>query len=311
MKKTFFRIHFTFFLLLLLGYFTQTIFQILMVYACLTVHELAHVVAARARGIGIQYISVMPFGIAIRLRQDRIRGTADQLLVSLSGPLGNFLFAGVLYVLRSYIPGNIYLFLLSANLSLGLFNLLPVQSLDGGRVSYLLLSLVFGSIIGYNVSVKLSKCMGVLLTIAGAWMVYVTHFNLSLLLLASFLAYQLWADCGYERLVMMQHMLDYKQKKSKTGVYPVKVVAIEDTIPLRRLLRCFSQRKVCVVNVLDREMKIKTTLTEKQVIDLMLYYGAGTCQRETELGYGHEHGQNLKKGAKTSALYRRGVGQRP
>ena len=107
MKKTFFRIHFTFFLLLLLGYFTQTIFQILMVYACLMVHELAHVVAARARGIGIQYISVMPFGIAIRLRQDRIRGTADQLLVSLSGPLGNFLFAGVLYVLRSYIPGNI------------------------------------------------------------------------------------------------------------------------------------------------------------------------------------------------------------
>lgn len=94
MKKTFFRIHFTFFLLLLLGYFTQTIFQILMVYACLTVHELAHVVAARARGIGIQYISVMPFGIAIRLRQDRIRGTADQLLCVAVRPTGKLFVCG-------------------------------------------------------------------------------------------------------------------------------------------------------------------------------------------------------------------------
>jgi Zn-dependent protease len=74
---------------------------------------------------------------AINLKNPR----RDTALISIAGPVSNFILAAVLSVLYKYVPLGIFLdtFLyltIMYNLMLGIFNLLPFHPLDGFKVLY-------------------------------------------------------------------------------------------------------------------------------------------------------------------------------
>ena len=93
-------------------------------------HELGHLLMMRCFHIRLQSVSVRFFDVLIKA--DSPAGSRDDLLITLGGPAANLLFAAL------SIPISRNLFY--ANLALGCFNLLPVMSLDGGHLLYLLLS---------------------------------------------------------------------------------------------------------------------------------------------------------------------------
>jgi len=274
LKKSFLTVSPAFFLILVLGYFTGTLFSILGVFACLAVHELFHIAAARQLGLSIQYIAVMPFGIGIRFNSEKIRSNSAGFFLCGAGPAGNLAFAAALYALQNFIPREIYNFLMTANLSLAIFNLLPVISLDGGRMLFIALSRFTGSIVAYNVTVKISKILTAMLMLCGIAVMIVSKFNLGLLTVSSFLMYSIWDGSGYERLTMMRDALDYKQKKNKSGVYKAHSVILEQNKPCRKVFKHFTKYNVCIINIVDDNMRIVKTLTEKEAVDLILAHGA-------------------------------------
>ena len=96
-------------------------------------HELGHLSAlylARAR---IEEIRLTAFGAEIRADTRYLPYVRD-ILCTLAGPAVNL----VLAVVLSRVAGD-YL-LAGANVLLGVFNLLPLPSMDGGRAVYLLVS---------------------------------------------------------------------------------------------------------------------------------------------------------------------------
>ena len=81
----------------------------------------------------------------------------DDLKVSLAGPVMNFLVAIVLSIILGVYVGGIYKYLprslsgvlysmlflaISININIGIFNLLPVPALDGGRLLFMLVELI-------------------------------------------------------------------------------------------------------------------------------------------------------------------------
>jgi stage IV sporulation protein FB len=158
------RIHLTFFLLLLWfgnvsasegeGFFGGVVFMLLL-FACVVLHELGHALTARHWGVRTSEIVLYPFGGVARV--DRMPSGRAELVIALAGPLVNLVLAGMLgvalFVLRSHSPGTLEELiadapvlwqLLWANLILFGFNLLPAFPMDGGRVLRAALSLVLG-----------------------------------------------------------------------------------------------------------------------------------------------------------------------
>lgn len=136
---------------------------ILLLFACVTLHELGHGLVARRLGIGVKGITLLPIGGIAQL-ESLPKKPADELLIALAGPAVNFvlaiglgltlalgegadLFLSLGYLSQSYglLTGtrsvlSLIIYLLGANLILGLFNLIPAFPMDGGRALRALLA---------------------------------------------------------------------------------------------------------------------------------------------------------------------------
>lgn len=102
------------------------------------IHELGHAIAARKMNLDLVRIHLFLFGGMAELKQRPIR-PYEELIIALAGPAASFVLAGISYLVMIQIqPYHDHIHLLAQfsfvmNLLLGLFNLLPIFPLDGGR----------------------------------------------------------------------------------------------------------------------------------------------------------------------------------
>ena len=116
---------------------------IAVVLVSILVHELGHAFAFRAFGTGSHVVLYVFGGLAVPWNDVRYRW--QRILVALAGPVAGFLLCGLVYASQHFgkwVPVDdrsalmwLYLYLVWVNLYWGVFNLLPVFPLDGGKVS--------------------------------------------------------------------------------------------------------------------------------------------------------------------------------
>ncbi len=152
------KVHLTFLLILVWGALNYGgsagplygLFVTLGLFALVLLHELGHSVAALGYGIPVKDITLLPIGGLARLERMPEK-PLHELVVALAGPLVNVVLAVMLLPLVAILaifqgepfslrmlmqPGllGFLTFLLSANISLAVFNMIPAFPLDGGRV---------------------------------------------------------------------------------------------------------------------------------------------------------------------------------
>ena len=110
---------------------------VLLLFASVLVHELAHSVVARGYGLPVRRILLYPLGGLSEIEREP-QTPGREFLVSAAGPALSLALAGAGYglmrVLPTGIPGTLVSQLRWANLVVGVFNLLPGLPLDGGRM---------------------------------------------------------------------------------------------------------------------------------------------------------------------------------
>lgn len=110
-------------------------------FASIIYHEFAHTLVARQFGMPIAGITLFLFGGIAQLRDEPPSPRAE-FLVAVAGPVSSYLLAAVLYVIVLLIPSGegttsllaVLGYLVTINLLLATFNLLPAFPLDGGRM---------------------------------------------------------------------------------------------------------------------------------------------------------------------------------
>src|ERR1700737_1315358 len=146
------RIHVTFLLLIVwlgLGYYSQGgsaaaisgILVILLLFVCVVLHEFGHAFAAKAFGINTPDITLLPIGGVARLER-MPEEPLQELIIALAGPAVNVVIALCLFLVigtrgllnpETVQGGDMIAQLLTINVVLLLFNLLPAFPMDGGR----------------------------------------------------------------------------------------------------------------------------------------------------------------------------------
>ena len=119
-------------------YWSLGIISALLLFASVLVHELAHSLVARRRGLRVDSITLFIFGGVSNLTQEPLT-PGDEFAISIVGPLSSLILAGIFFVIAQLFPaqsllGLVFGYLAFVNATLGVFNLVPGFPLDGGRV---------------------------------------------------------------------------------------------------------------------------------------------------------------------------------
>ena len=145
--------------------------------AAAALHELGHLLMMRLCRVRVRGITLRLFDV--RIDADNPRSFRDDLLVTLGGVAVNLSIAAV------FIPAGC--FFGYANLALGCFNLLPVSSLDGGRLLILLLARRYDARVCGRVLTIVSFLILLPLMTAGFYTLLRTGYNYSLLTVSLYL----------------------------------------------------------------------------------------------------------------------------
>jgi Zn-dependent protease/predicted transcriptional regulator len=161
-------------------------------FACVTLHELSHSLVAQRYGITVRSITLLPIG-GVSQMEDLPREPGRELRVAAAGPLVNFVIAGpvLAWSFLGHVPdvaprfGEFVKAVGLVNVALGAFNLLlPAFPMDGGRVLRSLLArrMEFARATHYAAGIgrALAMAMGLvgLLTLGGGgiWLLLIAFF---------------------------------------------------------------------------------------------------------------------------------------
>ncbi len=204
----------------------------------LAAHEAAHLLAAKALGVGVSQLKLMPFGGAIALENPYALAPSKLLAVAAAGPVGSLVALTTSAALAHWrlVSPTLALALVRTNLMLGLFNLLPALPLDGGRMLYALLEGRLGRTRAVEVGVWLGRLTALLLVaLAVIPALSGRRLNLSPVFAAVFLL----ASAGDERQALagarMKALLS--ELKPLTAPVPARVWAVAGDCPARAALR--------------------------------------------------------------------------
>lgn len=129
-----------------------SILFILTIFACVTLHELGHALAAKKFNIKTRDITLLPIG-GVAQMESLPEKPWEELIVAVAGPAVNFVIFVVLFFvlpkpespemeqLQQISGANFLYALMVVNMWLALFNLIPAFPMDGGRVFRALLAL--------------------------------------------------------------------------------------------------------------------------------------------------------------------------
>lgn len=180
------RLHFLFLAVLGVVLFTDLRQTALQGIFGVAIHESGHLLTMVLCGIPPAQVVIQPFGVLIYERDSAAKSCLRQGLVSLGGPLANGLAVVFVLLARQLWPVDWSSFLL-VNGGLGLFNCLPVESLDGGRALYAFLSIRCSPNTASRLVTVVSIVVLIPMAVLGFLFLLQSRYNFTLLLVSVYL----------------------------------------------------------------------------------------------------------------------------
>lgn len=237
------RLHFTF--LLFLAYIALSgkeetralnLLLLIMLFLCVALHELGHSIVAIKFGIPVADITLYPIGGIARIEK---RPTAwQELWIAIAGPMVNVVIAIILFLVIAATGGTVapevvskggggwrgfVEVIISANIMLVLFNLIPAFPMDGGRV--------LRAILGLNMPIEratsIAANIGQFIAIAAAvFAIFMHPPNWWLLFIALFV----YIGAGQEAFAYRQASLIEGVKVHQAMITDVRTLTVGNTL---------------------------------------------------------------------------------
>jgi stage IV sporulation protein FB len=265
------RFHPLFSLLMLGAVLTGYFAELLTLFAIVLIHELGHVAAAKSFGWNVIRIEMLPFG-GVAETDDRGRASAwEEAAVALAGPLQNGWMAVFAMAMGAFglWETEWLAYFIRANTIIGLFNLLPILPLDGGK---LLQSFVCRWLPYYRallVCSSVSLLMSALLAAASLAPVHSGGIHLNMLAIAMFLFVSNWQSYRSTAFLFMRFLMNREPKLEKLilqGTLAQPIVAFRNR-KLSDIVRLFMRDKYHIIYVMNERGRIQAVLPEQKLLD--------------------------------------------
>jgi stage IV sporulation protein FB len=257
-------LYFLFFLAGITGEITTLVFS----FCSVLLHETAHIVTAFGFGYQTFSIELFPFGGVARMEASLFNDPVAEAVTALAGPLESMILAFLLSTAASllHLPA-LAEDLARINLGLGIFNLLPLYPLDGGRV---LLSF-FAHRHGYKKATQKimawTRGIALIIVVPLSWLALkkTIPFHLPILFLSLLVSvrqnnyfYSYWVQQTRKTTLLAEE-----------GLLPSQVWVVETQRKVGEVLPLLTGKNYHLFFLIDKHGKILGEVTEEQLISMI------------------------------------------
>lgn len=149
-------------------------------------HELGHIIIGLLFGFNLKKLKFIPFGAKIEFKE--VYKTKNlifkEMLIYFAGPFMNFLVCIIMFVKNSWFDTELFY----TNLIIGIFNMLPLHPLDGGKIVKQFMKLFFNNKKSTIITYKITKVFLCIFTFL--YSIFIIKIkNISLLIILIYLWY--------------------------------------------------------------------------------------------------------------------------
>lgn len=185
-----------------------------MLFFIVLVHELGHSYMAYRLRWRIKKITLLPFGGMAETEEYGNRPVREEFLVTINGPLQHVWLIGASYLLIktpywTQTDHDIFLF---HNLTILIFNLLPILPLDGGRLMFAAHSYFFSFHKAYHITYYSS---GFLLMVLTTLALSVFPFHLNLIVVIMFLWLHHYLEWKQRHFIFLRFLLERNRERPR------------------------------------------------------------------------------------------------
>lgn len=266
-------------LILIIGFRRELIEGIIII----VVHELIHLVVARKLGYSGFTIDVLPVGTSLKLKDLDEATPRDDIIISSSGPIGNFLIALIFFVIYKFYPSDFLYKLINYNIVIGVFNLVPALPLDGGRILRDILNYKFIYKKAHKIVLNISMAIGYLF---GAFFfigMFYNKVNFDFLFFSIFIIVISYKEKRRIAYIIMGYIVKKKEKLIRRGYLENKSISVYCKLNILELIELIDKNKYNEFIILDDDMNVIGILYEEDVLNGIKNYG--NCLLEELLEY--------------------------
>lgn len=249
--------------------------RLAVVFLVVFIHELAHVVMARALNLRVSEIELLPFGGVARIESFFEVNPRDEVYIAIVGPMSNvMLVLGCMALGKmGLIPSKDYDFFIQANLMLAGFNLLPAFPLDGGRILRAILSRELGIKRATRITTIGGFVLALFLVMTGVYAIYYGIFNPTLFVMAGFLAYSAVKENRMATYVMVRDLTYKRDILIREGAIQSRELVVLYDLPLKDVIKKFVPHRYHIIVLVDEQLRPRGYLTEKDIVDGLMDHG--------------------------------------
>ncbi|UKS27731.1 M50 family metallopeptidase [Paenibacillus sp. HWE-109] len=250
----------------LTGYFLEAV----TLFGIVLVHELGHLVAANGLGWRVKEVQLLPFGGVLVVDELGTAPTWEELVVSLAGPIQH-VWMIVLALLMKWLGVGVdtwWDYFIEANLMIGLFNLIPVMPLDGGKV----LQSLLGYLMPYHTTILYTVWISMMLSLA----IIVTaitqlisgHLPLNVMVIGIFLLVSNWYAYRQLPYHFVRFLIGRGTRMSQLvsrGTLAQPIVITKHRT-MAETLKLFMREKYHLIYVVNEVGRIQAVLPEQQIV---------------------------------------------
>ena len=223
------KINFSFFIIMFFVCFYLGFKQFLAAMVLLSLHEAAHGLTAVFFGLKVKDFELCPVGERLGIVGLDDIGILKRIAVFASGPIMSIFLAALLYFfdLQNYAV---------ISLAIGIFNIIPILPMDGGKIAEEFLGRFFGSVNAFSAVSKFSVTFGFVAIVLGIIQTVLYPFNISILVIGIY--FIITNRKNRNRELIRIYSLIYNDSRFRRKI---KFITAKEEDSARKLSRSFSK----------------------------------------------------------------------
>lgn len=247
--------------------------QFLVALGLVMIHEMSHYLAAYSFGFKEFNIQIMPFGARLNLEALEDATPKQDLIITIAGPLSNFILALVFYCINIFLNTNSIRLLIYSNLALGILNLLPSLPLDGGRILRDILAIKMPYRQANKYAVNTSFVVGSLMAVVYFILFFRGEGNILLCLISLLVLVTAIKEKERVAYVIMGDIIKKRAKFLKKGYMENRSICIFYKKDLLSALSLVDKNKYSMFLIVDEDMSVVDVVYENEIIKGISSYG--------------------------------------